>query len=385
MSVEMVRLGDVAEFINGFAFKPENWTANGLPIVRIQNLNDNSKPFNYSNLNVADKFIVNPGEILVSWSASLGVFYWTGPTNALVNQHIFRVRPKPIIYTGYLFYAIQEKLSEMEKYTHGSTMKHINRAEFLNLLIPLPSLERQREIAAVLDKVDELRAKRRQSISKLEELLQSTFLEMFGDPVENPKEWEVRKLGEVADVVSGVTKGKKYKDATLVELPYMRVANVQDGRIDLSEIKTVEVSYAEAERYRLMPGDVLLTEGGDPDKLGRGAVWHGEIDECIHQNHIFRVRGQSDLLRPEYLSSLIGSSYGKGYFLRMAKQTTGIASINMTQLKGFPVLLPPIESQDRLTAAYNKRNAVMEGYKLHLQHLDTLYSSLQAQFFGVGA
>ena len=125
----------------------------------------------------------------------------------------------------------------------------------------------------------------------------------------------------------------------------MRVGNVKDGHLDLNEVKTMEIKRSEVEKLRIEPGDLLMTEGGDPDKLGRAALWCGEIDLCVHQNHIFKVRSNSALLLPEYLRSLASSAYGKAYFLRVAKKTTGIASINKTQLSALPVVLPPLDLQ----------------------------------------
>ena len=125
----------------------------------------------------------------------------------------------------------------------------------------------------------------------------------------------------------------------------MRVANVKDGYLDLTEVKTIQIKRSEVQKLLIRPGDLLMTEGGDPDKLGRAALWVGEIERCVHQNHIFKVRSQRDRLLPAYLRSLAGSAFGKAYFLRVAKKTTGIASINKTQLSGFPVVLPPMELQ----------------------------------------
>ena len=151
----------------------------------------------------------------------------------------------------------------------------------------------------------------------------------------------VRQLQEVAEIGSGVTKGRKYQGRSTVHMPYMRVANVQDGYLKLDNVTEIEVAVDEISRYQLQPGDVLMTEGGDPDKLGRGAVWTGQIEPCLHQNHIFRVRTMQDVLEPWYFKAYLGSTEAKRYFLRCAKQTTGIASINKTQLRALPVPLPP--------------------------------------------
>jgi type I restriction enzyme S subunit len=165
--------------------------------------------------------------------------------------------------------------------------------------------------------------------------------------IRHPNGWTIRSLEELADVRTGVAKGKKdLKDP--VTLPYLRVANVQDGFLDLSEMKNIQISRAEVERYRLQPNDVVLTEGGDLDKLGRGYIWRGQIDPCLHQNHVFAVRIRGDWLRPEFLALLTTSPYGRRYFLACAKRTTNLASVNATQVRQFPVLVPPADEQERL-------------------------------------
>ena len=250
--------------------------------------------------------------------------------------------------------------------------------------IPLPALSEQKRIAAILDKADALRAKRRAALAKLDTLLQATFLDMFGDPVTNPMGWDVVKLSSVADVVSGVTKSKsRVKGKETITIPYMRVANVQDGRILTAEehLKTIEVLPEDVEKYLLKSGDILLTEGGDPDKLGRGGIWRGEVDKCIHQNHVFRVRINQDSFQPEYLSALIGSPYGKLYFLKAAKQTTGIASINRTQLRAFPVLRPSIGLQEVFRTFLVNLETQKFIHETCLVKLDSLFHSLQQRAF----
>jgi len=169
--------------------------------------------------------------------------------------------------------------------------------------------------------------------------------------IEHPKTWQMRILEEVAHVQTGLAKGKtELKDA--VTMPYLRVANVQDGFLDLSEIKSIQVARGDLARYRLRRNDVLLTEGGDLDKLGRGSIWNAQIDPCLHQNHVFVVRTNADILRPEFLALLTASPYGRRYFLGCAKQKTNLASINSTQLKQFPVFLPPIREQNTISSLF---------------------------------
>ncbi len=162
-----------------------------------------------------------------------------------------------------------------------------------------------------------------------------------------PAGWDLVPLSEVATVQTGFAKGKVVNGEAL-ELPYLRVANVQDGHLDLEVIKTVTVSPKDAARFSLQPGDVLFTEGGDFDKLGRGTVWRGEIPNCLHQNHVFAVRPSPSKLLPEFLAALASSAHGRRYFQLSSKQSTNLASINSTQLKEFPVPLPSLPEQRKI-------------------------------------
>jgi type I restriction enzyme S subunit len=146
-------------------------------------------------------------------------------------------------------------------------------------------------------------------------------------------------------VQTGVTLGKNYGGQRTEERPYLRVANVQSGCLDLRVVKKVSVPRSEIERTTLQTGDVLMTEGGDIDKLGRGCVWKGEIDGCLHQNHIFAVRVVQSRLIPEFLVALMASQHGRTYFEMTAKQTTNLASTNSSTLRAFPMVLPPVEEQ----------------------------------------
>lgn len=162
-----------------------------------------------------------------------------------------------------------------------------------------------------------------------------------------PKGWVKVSLDQLAEVRTGVAKGKTgLKDP--ITVPYLRVANVQDGRIDLSEIKEIEIEREKLERYSLKYGDVLMNEGGDFDKLGRGDVWLNQIEPCLHQNHVFAVRPQQEKLNSFYLAALAAGYYGKKYFLSCAKRSTNLASINSSQIKEFPVLVPPISEQQEI-------------------------------------
>jgi len=228
------------------------------------------------------------------------------------------------------------------------------------LCVPVPPIVEQRSIVRILEVVDTAIERTRTAIDKAKRLKKGLTQNLIPSG-RFPKSWQVFPLREIAEVGSGVTLGKNLEGSSTVRLPYLRVENVQDGFLDLTTIKQVKVRTNEVERYLLQPGDVLMTEGGDLDKLGRGCVWHGEITPCLHQNHIFRVRPNNTILDPDYLEAVICSSYGKRYFMRIAKRTTNLASINKTQLKAFFVPCPSLDEQRRiveiLSAAQTRINA----------------------------
>lgn len=285
----------------------------------------------------------------------------------------------------YLVHFLRQDRIRMQgesRMTGSAGQRRVPENFLAGLTITLPPLPEQRRIAEILDKVDALRAKRRNVLAQLDTLTQSIFHDMFGDPATNPKGWpESMLLGDAADIVSGVTIGRKLDGEITRSVPYLAVVNVQDRRLDLSVTKTTDATEEEIQRYRLARNDLLLTEGGDPDKLGRGTLWNDELLECIHQNHVFRVRLHCEELTPLFLNWLVGSQRGKRYFLRSAKQTTGIASINMTQLRAFPLLLPPLTLQHEFADQVSAANTLATRHLDSLNKLDSLFAALQHRAF----
>jgi type I restriction enzyme S subunit len=173
-----------------------------------------------------------------------------------------------------------------------------------------------------------------------------------------PEGWAWARLDAVAALKGGITVDKKRRDSTARSVAYLRVANVQRGYLDLGEVKEIEAPQADIEELRLQPGDILFNEGGDRDKLGRGWIWEGQLAECIHQNHVFRARPYLPKVSGK-LISWWGNTFGKDYFLREGKQTTNLASINMTKLSAFPVPIPPDAEQRRIVAEVDRRLSIV--------------------------
>jgi type I restriction enzyme, S subunit len=306
------------------------------------------------------------------------------PERAVFASYLIRVRLHADVDFRYVrhYFDTPGYWASITECSTGSTQPGVNASKLKSLQIPLPPLAEQKRIASILDKADAIRRKLQQSLRLSDDFLRSVFLDMFGDPVTNPKGWdEGLVLGEVADIVSGVAKGRNLLGKKTREVPYLAVANVQDKRLNLNVVKSIPATSEEIQKYRLVQNDLLLTEGGDPDKLGRGNLWHDELAECIHQNHIFRVRLTHLEIHPVFLNWLVGSERGKKYFLRSAKQTTGIASINMTQLRAFPMLMPPLLLQKRFAALIQAVAKKTMKLTLQARTAEALFSSLQQRAF----
>lgn len=295
--------------------------------------------------------------------------------------HVIRPRQN-LVDARYLLRFLRQDWVRVEgelRMTGSGGQRRVPESYLRSLSVPVPPLAEQRHIATLLDQVDTLRAKRREAIALLDDLASSLFSDMFGDVI---KRGGGVPLFSVADISSGITKGRKVPSGDLRTTPYLAVANVQDRALDLSTVKEIAASVAEIERYKLLSEDLLLTEGGDPDKLGRGTLWRDELPVCIHQNHVFRVRVKTRAeVDPLYLNWVMSSSYGKGYFLRTAKQTTGIASINKTQLGEFPLLVPPIARQKDFRSRIESVQESQQAHRTHLATLDELFTSLQHRAF----
>lgn len=205
------------------------------------------------------------------------------------------------------------------------------------------------------------------------------------DAASFPIGWRVETLDRVATVQTGVAKGRQFANEEMVDVPYLRVANVQDGHLDLTEMKTISIRSSEVERYRLQNDDIVLTEGGDFDKLGRGFIWRGELELCVHQNHIFAVRPDREALLPQFLAYLVQSSYGKAYFLSVAHKTTNLACINSTKLKAFPVLVPPLVEQQRISLALDSVAKAVDVERRSVQQAEVLRRALIRHLFSGGA
>jgi len=377
VTVTFSTLGEVAEFINGAAFKPQDWGEIGNKIIRIQNLTDKSKPFNRTTRQINERLHVHHGDLLVSWSATLGVFEWEDSEVGLLNQHIFRVLANPNkVDKRYLRHALELALLDMRKHMHGATMLHVNRGEFLSTKLYLPSISEQRRIAAILDQADALRAKRREALAHLDSLTQSIFVEMFGDPITNPLNWPRVTLGDlVLSASDGPHVSPKYSDTGV---PFLSTRHVRPGEISWEDLKFITSEEAAVQWKKCKPerGDLLYTKGGT---TGFAAV--------VNTDESFAIWVHVALLKPNFQkvdSTWLESMINTGYCYRQSQELThGIANrdLGLKRMIRIGMYQPPIELQRKFALRSSSVDVLKSNYRKSLAELDTLFVSLQHQAF----
>ena len=330
----MIRLGDVATYVNGYAFKPEDRGNVGLPIIRIQDLTGHAYDLGFYDGEYPSKIEINNGDILISWSASLGVYVWD-KGKALLNQHIFKVVfDKVDIDKKYFVYAVRRKLDEMVMKTHGATMKHIVKKDFDETKIPYPTMEEQIEIAKKLDKVLYIIQKRKQELELLDDLIKARFVEMFGDVKYGTERWGGKPFKDIT--INLDSKRKPVKDADRKKMqgiyPYYGATGIVDYVND----------------YRQDGEFLLISEDGKALELrskpiaflASGKIWvnnHAHVQQCTDECNMV------------YLMYHIN-------FMDISIWVTGIdqKKLNRANLDTIPIALPPIELQEQFADFVNQ-------------------------------
>lgn len=307
---------------------------------------------------------VEANNFVISLRSFEGGIEYSQYTGCVSPAYTVLKNSKPISYSYYRYLLkcspfIAALQSSTDSLRDG---KSINYEQFSALSLPISLVQEQNIIATFLDhetaKIDNLIAKQQQLIELLKEKRQAVIshavtkglnpdvpmkdsgVEWLG---EVPEHWIVRRLKHTANLQSGIPKGKDLTGKNSISVPMLRVANVQDGYLDLEDVHAIDIEPSQLERYLLRDGDVLMNEGGDNDQLGRGAVWTASIDNCIHQNHVFAIRPQN--IESDWLDMLTRAAYAKFHFYRVAKQSTNLASISSTNIKETPLLIPPVEER----------------------------------------
>lgn len=362
MSWPVVKLGDVLKNVQpGFASGKD--LEDGTLQVRMNNVKpDGSWDWSKKRIVPAtdkqiEKYSLEVGDVLFNATNSAeqvgkSALYSTIVENTVCfSNHFLRLRTDnkrllPQYLVRYLSYLWRIRVFEnmVDAWVNQATVR---REDFLNLEIPLPPLDEQKRIAAILDKADAIRQKRKQAITLADEFLRSVFLDMFGDPVTNPKGWEVKELAEVASSQLGKMLSKHAKEG-INSKKYIRNANVRWREIDVSDLSEMDFTEKEINKFALLDGDLLVCEGGE---VGRCAIWTGQESDCYYQKALHRVRVKPDILTPYYLQEYFYWMARKGGLLHSVSEVT-FSHLTGERLKTLKVPLPPIKLQKQFEAIY---------------------------------
>ena len=363
------RLGDIATYINGYPFKPEDRGTTGLPIIRIQDLTGNAYDLGFYDGNYPERIEINDGDVLISWSASLGVYVWNRG-KALLNQHIFKVAfDKCAVNKQYFVYAVQHKLQEMETKAHGATMKHIVKKDFDNTVIPFPTLEEQEEIAKIINHASGIIFARQQQLQKLDELIKARFVELFGDPILNQKQFPVYRMDEVVEFQGGSQPDKKFFEYEPTD-DNIRLIQIRDYKTDKF---ITYIPRAMAKRF-CTADDIMIGRYGPPIfQILQGI--EGSFNVALMK--ATPKKGNKEFVR-QFLKQECLLDYLEG----MSKRTAGQDGIQMDKLKAYPFPLPPVELQNQFEKFVNQVDKSKVAVQKSLDEAQLLFDSLMQQYFG---
>ena len=301
------------------------------------------------------------GTLLIAlYGATIGKLAFLG-IPAATNQAVCAIFQNDTVSLKYLYYYLLLKRPDLVKQGIGGAQPNISQAILKKLMIayPVSASEQERIVARIEELFSQLDAGV-ETLKKTKAQLAVYRQAVITDAYNMGSDAPVVRLDEISQIMGGITKGRDLSNSDTIELPYLRVANVQNGYLDLSVIKMIQLRQDEKERYLLKRGDVLYTEGGDRDKLGRGTVWRDEIPDCVHQNHVFKARIDQERAVPEYVAYWSMSTQARNYFYQKGKQSVNLASINKTVLSALTIPLPIIEIQKEIINHIESRLSVCD-------------------------
>lgn len=329
--------------------------------------------------------LVESGDLVMNkmkaWQGSIAISEYEGIVSPAYFVYSFSGEGKNAIDSKYVHYLLRSP-AYITQYMARSKGIRVNQWDiepeaFEHIEVLLPTIKEQKAIATFLDRetlrIDSLIEEKETFIKLLKEKRQALIshvvtkglnpnVEMQDSGIEwigqVPKHWVIRRLKHTSTLQSGIAKGKDNANKETLSVPMLRVANVQDGYVKLDDVHEINVLPHEVERYALKDGDVLMNEGGDNDKLGRGTVWKEQIKPCIHQNHVFVIRVTD--IEPEWLGWLTQSAYAKFYFFRVSKQSTNLASISSTNVKEVHLLIPPADERKIIMEYLEKQTSKLK-------------------------
>lgn len=352
-------LDDIAEYLNGLAFKPSDWKETGLPIIRIQNLTNPKKEFNYTTKKFKNEYLINRGDILLSWSATLDVFIWQRE-NAWLNQHIFKVTPKKHMNDRFVFYILKNALYELihSEFLHGSTMKHINRGPFLRHKILLPPLAEQERIVekieALFADIDEGVERLKSAQAQIKQYRQSVLKSAFEGKLYKTTDWKEVQLKDVcANIQYGYTESS---NSSPIGPKFLRITDIQNDSVNWDTVPYCKISKEALSKYKLQKGDFVFARTGAT--VGKSYLLEDVPEKTVFASYLIRVRFNTQTVS-KFIKYFFQSPR---YWLQIIDKQAGIGqpNVNGTKLGQLEIILPTLPEQQHIVEEIEKRFAVAD-------------------------
>ena len=365
-----MKLGDVATYVNGYAFKPSDYSADGLPIIRIQNLTGNVCETNRFSGTLPEKFKVANDDILISWSASLGVYRWSHG-DAWLNQHIFKVVfDKLPVNVDFFVYQAGYLIENSANLAHGATMRHLTKKVFDSRPFYYPSSAIQARIARNLASIDVLLGSLRCQLSALDDLVKSQFVETFGDPIHNEKGYPEQRLGELLDIARGGSPRpiKDYLTDDPRGINWIKIGDTAEGSRYINSTAEIIRPEGKAKSREVKAGDFLLS-----NSMSFGRPYILNIDGCIHDGWLV-LSDNKKRFNKIFLCELLCSSALKAKFAASVRGGV-VNNLNIDLVANTVVPYPPLTLQQEFADFVAEVDKL--GFKQSLCSRATVSTSMQ--------
>lgn len=378
------KLGEVASFINGYPFKPSDWKEKGRPIIRIQNLTNPNAVFNLFDGEIDAKYIIHKGDVLISWSATLGVFEWSYDYDGLLNQHIFKVVfDKDDIDKSFFKYVVASRINEMKEKVHGITMQHITKGEFDKTVIPVPPIETQSRIVSELDLLQSIIDKQKAQLKELDNLAQAVFYDMFGDPVENEKGWEVKRVEDLCEVSSA--KRVLVEDVVESGIPFLRGTELTALSKVVSSKDVKFTMFITPEHYERVKSITGVPKKGDiliPSINSEGITWVVDTDEPFYfkDGRVIWVHVNTDAFVSQYLSFVISKILKANYTVLTSGAT--FLELKLFIIRDLVVPIPPLSLQQSFAAKIESIEKQKATITKSIEESQKLFDYTMDKYFG---
>ena len=380
MAKHRKKLTELCDIQYGYAFDSGKFTEDEkcIPLVRIRDVKRGYSETFYCG-EYPEEYVLHAGDLLVGMDGEFNIARWRS-CDALLNQRVCKIVAKGNTDEEYLRFYLTKALKEIEDKTSFATVKHLSAKELNKLELDVPEYSEQKKLSGSLRMAEHIIELRKRELEELDDLIKSRFVEMFGDPVINAKSWKTAQLSAlIINANNGMARRGKDEDGNIV----LRLVELQNGFIDYSAPNRICLNETEKKRFELVDNDFLFARvNGNPDYVGRCAVFKSIDEPVFHNDHIIRVHFNETKINGCFMSVLLNSDYGKRQMREQIKTSAGQYTISQDGIGAIMAILPPLELQNQFEAFVHQIDKLKVEVQKSLDETQQLMDSLMQKYFG---